>query len=361
MWLWLGIGSIAAYVLMRSKEKRWTRSGEPQRGHFRGVDVRYDLDQIKLKSTVLTRVGVPLPSGVEFTIAREGLIARLLRRLGIGREVDTGLSGFDFEFEIQSEYPQVGAWLGQSPSVRKVIKALFDKGIGSLSANSGQLYLDMVVPVADAYDPRAQSELAVMLTAIAESGVPAGESRVSVWQRAWPPMLWAYAWAIIAALMYLSSAYHNFPALIDAQDWRWHATLVAMAIAPVILWLAACWMRDSILARIVLVEFAIVGTAGFVFGAPLVAERANIELASGSSHAVQVAVRSLYRERQRKHTDFYLILEPFLPGETMPVRVEVDRSTHVAIEAVANPIVSFEWRTGALGQPIVVAKPVLVE
>ena len=69
MWLWLGIGSIAAYVLMRSKEKRWTRSGKPQSGHFRGVEVRYDLDQITrfavTHDTLAVRLTLPLAGRVE--------------------------------------------------------------------------------------------------------------------------------------------------------------------------------------------------------------------------------------------------------------------------------------------------------
>jgi hypothetical protein len=363
MWIFFGIGGVAAYLLMRSKHKHWIRQGELCSGFFRGTAVNFSLHKRKQKSVALMRVGVAMPSSITFAIYRENWFSRLLRRLWIGREVDTGLAGFDLEFEIQCESALVGPWLRQSLAARQAITSLFEKHVSSIIAYQGQLFLDMKIGQTEAEYPSLQSELALLLTTIAQSNPPEGNaeaSTFSLWKRAWLPMLWAYSWAATAIVALLGSAYYTYPAMIDSGEWRFWIRLGALAISPIPIWFAARWMRDSLVARIVLTEFIFVGTAGFVFGAPILAERANIDFASGPASAVELSVLGAQTKRHRRHSEYFLDLEPFASGRREPARLEVSRASYESVRTVTLPRVTVHWQMGALGQPIVISEPILV-
>lgn len=363
MWIWFGLGAFAAYILMRSKQKRWTRQGEACRGFVRGAAVDYTLDLIKVKSTVLMRVGVAMPSTITFVIQRENWFSRLLRRLWIGREVDTALPSFDLEFEIQSESAQLGPWLRESSAARQAIKSLFDKQVSSITAYQGQLFLDMTVDLAYAENPSLQTELALLLTTITQANPPEASAKASVfllWKRAWPPMLWAYTWAVTAMLTYLSAVFYTYPAMIDSGEWRFWIRLGAIALSPLPIWLAARWMKDSLVARMVLTEFIFVGTAGLIFGAPTILERANIDFASGPIHTVELSIVGFEKKRRGKYSDYFLDLEPFAPESRAKARLEVTRAVYEYFYRFDAPRVRVHWQMGALGQPIILSEPELV-
>jgi hypothetical protein len=366
MWIWFGIGAFAAYLLMRSKQKRWSRKGQASRGFVRGIAVDYSLDHIKLKSSVLMRVGVAMPSNIAFVIQRENWFSRLLRNFWIGREVDTDLPSFDREFEIQCESALLGPWLQQSSAARGAIKSLFDKEIYSITAYQGQLFLDMNLDQADAENPSLQTELAALLNTIAQSKPPDASpkaSNFSLLKRAWPPMLWAYTWAAIAMVAYYVPAFYAYPAMINSGDWRFWIRLGALALSPIIIWLAARWMRDSLVARIVLTEFIFVGTLGFVFGAPIVVERVNIDFATGAQHSIESSVlgfETKTRRGRQRNREYFLDLEPFAPGNSGPARLKVSGAIFRSIRDADSPRIIVQWQMGALGQPIVISEPVLV-
>ncbi len=363
MWIWLGIGGVAAYVLARSRERSWVFEGEPRRGSYAGESVQYELRQTAMKRGVNLRIGVPVPIGVEFRVAREGWLSRLLRRAGIGREVATGMARFDDAFEVQSEDARIGSWLRDSAPARGAINHIFSLRVSALIAHGGRMWAEIWLEKAG---PQAESKsiaIAAMLQQIAMEAPPArtrGEiQRVSVWSRAWLPMLWTYGWTVAAFTAFFGGLFSHatYPSTVNALSWATQISLCALMLSPVLIWLAARWMRDSIVARIVLGEFILVGTAGFVIGAGLLALSGNTELATAPIQTSRVELLRTETVRNRGSADYYLVLSPFAPGATTPAKIKVNSDDYRRVAGKAGQELEVRWRIGAFGQPVVVEAP----
>jgi len=364
MWIWIGIGGVAAYVLARSREKSWDWEGESRQAEYCGKPVPHIVHETKAKAHIRLRVGVRMPAGIEFRIAREGTLSRLLRKARIGREVETGLANFDHSYEVQSEDPRIGKWLRESAPARTVIGRLFGKSVNELVAYGGRMWVEMTLPRSDSMQAYTATQIAAALLEIRATDPPArAASQVqgaALWSRAWLPMLWTYGWATVAFVTYLGSAFFEYPATVDSTQWRMLVSGIALAVSPFIIWLAARWMRDSIMARLVLGEFITIGTIGFVIGAGIVAERGNIELAWSPIQTSQVEVTARTSTRWRRHTDHFLLLSPLEPGANGHAKVKVGRSLYETLGSKPSAQVLVRWRVGAFGQPIVVEEPKLV-
>lgn len=364
MWVWIGIGGVAAYVLARSREKSWDWEGESRDSQYCGKSVPHMVHETIVKDHVRLQIGVRIPAGIEFRISREGMLSRFLRNAGIGREVHTGLASFDHTFEVQSEDPRIGRWLRESAPARKVIERLFAKPVAALIAHGGRMWVEMTVPRSDTMQAYTATQTAAALLEICATDPPARPvSQVrgaALWSRAWLPMLWTYGWATVALVTYLGSAFFEYPTTVDSTQWRRYVSAIALALSPVVIWLAARWMRDSIMARLVLGEFITIGTLGFVIGAGIVAERGNIELAWSPIQTSQVEVIDRTRSRWLRQISYFLVVAPFEPGATEFAWIRVGRSLYNAESVGPTTWVELRWRVGAFGQPIVVEEPRLV-
>ncbi|MGQ0799863.1 MAG: hypothetical protein ACT4NL_07095 [Pseudomarimonas sp.] len=364
MWIWIGIGGVAAYVLARSREKSWDWEGESREAEFCGKPVPHIVHETKTKESVRLKVGVRIPADIEFRIAREGTLSRLLRQAKVGREVETGLANFDDTYEVQSEDPRIGQWLRESAPARTLIGRLFGKSVTELIAHGGRLWVEMSLPRSDTMQAYAVTQIASSLLELRATEPPArigsGRNGAALWSRAWLPMVWTYGWATVAIVTYLGSAFFQYPTTVDSLQWRVFVSGLALLLSPVAIWLAARWLRDSIMARLVLGEFIVIGTIGFVFGAGVLAERGNIEMAWSPIQTSQVEVTARTSKRWRRHTEYFLFLTPFVPGETEPAKVKVDTTLYQTLGTDPTTQVVVKWRVGALGQPIVVEAPSLV-
>jgi len=361
MWIWIGIGGVAAYVLARSREKSWNWQGESREAEFCGKPVPHSVHETKTKESVRLKVGVRMPVDIEFRIAREGMLSRLLRKARIGREVETGLANFDDTYEVQSEDPRIGKWLRESLPARTIIGRLFGKSVTELIAHGGRMWVEMTVPRSDTMQAYTATQIASSLLELRATEPPArigsGRSGATLWSRAWLPMLWTYGWATIAFVSYLGSAFFQYPTTVDSTPWRMFVSGIALLVSPLAIWLAARWLRDSIMARLVLGEFIVIGTIGFVVGAGFVAERGNIELAWSPIQTSLVEVTARTSKRWRRHTDYFLVLAPFVPGETKPAKVKVPGTLYQTLGTDPTTQVEVKWRVGAFGQPIVAEAP----
>ncbi len=367
MLIWLGIGGVAAYVLARSRERSWVFEGEPRSGSYAGESFQYELDKTAMKRGVKLRVGVPVPIGVVFRVARESQLSRLLRRAGIGREVATGIAGFDDAFEVQSEDARIGSWLRHSAPARGAINHMFNMRVSALLAHGGRMWAEMWLEKSGSHAEGKAVAIAAMLQRVAAEAPPArtpGEiQRVSVWSRAWLPMLWTYGWTVAAFTASFGGLFSiaQYPSTVNAFSWATQVSLYALMLSPVLIWMAARWMRDSIAARIVLGEFIFVGTAGFVVGAGLLALSGNTQLATAPIQTSQVELLHTEVVRKRGGPDHYVVLSPFAPGATKPAKVRVFTDDYRKIERkgpqVGPKVLEVRWRIGAFGQPIVVEAP----
>lgn len=274
MWIAIGIGGVTAYLLMRLRQKDWEFSGEPRSGFHAGQALRYAVRETPLKHGVRLRVGVELAPGVEFRIAREGLLSRLLRRARVGREVQTGLANFDDRYEVQSEDARLGPWLRESTEARTAITQLFNRGCSRIVAHRGHLWAEGTVKQSGALAAHAAAAMAASVQQLADSAPPARSPReietASLWSRAWLPMLWSYGWLGFALFALLDAMTSSYPLTVEAYEWGKTASGYALLLSPVLIWLAARWMRDSMMARVVLVEFILVGSiSSAALGGPL--------------------------------------------------------------------------------------------
>lgn len=363
MWIWIGIGGAAAYTFARLRQKAWDFAGEPRAGQHAGQSVQYAVRERGLKHGVELAVGVPIAAGVEFRIAREGLFSGLLRRAGIGREVSTGLADFDRSYEIQSEDARLGRWLRDSPSARQAIAYLFGRRVRRLVAHRGWLWTEFVAERSGPQATRAATAMAATLVKLVAAQPPARPGRevdgVSLWSRAWLPMLWTYGWTSAALLGIAGHAVGqaDYPATVNALSWGKQVAACALMLSPLTIWLAARWLRDSIMARIVLGEFILVGTLGFMVGTGVLAVHGNSGLASSPIETSEVSLIGHEVRPRRGGVDHFLVFAPFAPGENAPARIQVGADLHRHASRGGHKRFELRWRMGAFGQPVVVEAP----
>jgi|GEM_PF-1695950 len=361
MWIWIGIGGAAAYLLTRSREKSWDWDGESRQARYCGKPVPHRVHETKTKNHIHLRVAVRIPTGIEFRIGRESMLSRLLRRAGIGREVQTGLAGFDDTYEVQSEDPRIGNWLRESAPARKVIGRLFGKSVSELIAHNGRMWVEMTLPRSETMKAYAATQIAAALIELRMTQPPARAARAvnaaAIWSRAWLPMMWTYGWAVAAAVTFFGVVFIQYPQPVDAFQWRLKVSGIALALSPMCIWLAARWLRDSIMARIVLAEFITVGTFSFALGAGYIAERGNIEMARAPIQTAQVEVRDYSKHRHTRSTTYFLHVEPFAPDATANAKFKVSGALYQAVQRNSAQKIALRWRVGAFGQPIVVEEP----
>lgn len=363
MWIWLGLSGIGAYLVARSTARRWKFTGEPRIGAVHGKQFAYELETRTQKRTRVDRIAVPMADGVEFRIAREGSFARFLHRIGVGREIETGLASFDDDYEIQSADPQLGAWLRDSMHARTFIGRLFTSlGVAEIVAHRGRLMTGLTATDEGVASDAKARRIAQALTELAACDPPQRPTyethALKLWGRAMPVMLWTYGWALAAAMLWLANAFEVYPSTVNANEFALRLGTITALATPLVLYAAARWMRDSTVARLVLFELLLIGTPAFVIGGTLAGIRANTDWASGPTHQQQTSISYVDRTRHRRSSTYYLVVKPW--SDLGPeARFQVQQATYQ--NAKGGDRVEIVWREGALGQPIVVQAPTILK
>lgn len=361
MWIWLGLSGIGAWLVARSQAREWEFSGEPRRGSVGDEPFAYEIATTMRKQVRIDRVAVAVPDGVEFRVARETSFGRFLHRIGIGREIETGVVRFDNRFEIQSEDRRLGPWLRESTTARESIIELFEMGVREVVAHRGRIFVTLSGKDEGASNDARAWRAARVLNRLAACEPPRRPvyeiDSLHLWPRAMPVMMWSYGWATLAAILWLVNSEGSYPITVNSTDFALRMALYALLASPLAFYAAARWLRDSTLARLVLFEFVLIGMPAFVIGSALAGQRANEDWANGPILKVETRVLAKDRVRKRRGSHFYLIVEPWRdlgPGARFRVRYDIFDQVR------QGDRLEIAWRPGALGQPVVVQPPRIV-
>jgi hypothetical protein len=170
------------------------RDGHTLRGDHAGIRYRCSYTPPTRHTPSGVTVAIPAPVPGEFRIARERGAHRLLKRLGLDREVTTGDPDFDHDFHVAADGASHAAAALADPDARAEVAALFQLRCAEVSQTEHELQVRWVYLGAGAVDVSilriAVAHLASLGSALARApGQPAATAPLATAAAGGPGML----------------------------------------------------------------------------------------------------------------------------------------------------------------------------
>ena len=264
-----------------------------------------------------------IPQGVHFSIWRENWFDRLGKRLGLGREVETGDDYFDHRFYFDCDDAQVLAELDRKPGFARQLGS-FDAQIAThglepaeLRARDGMLEALLLGRDADgaAAEEKAVAFLAPLIEAL--NRIPGRAMRYRDRTRL-PRLLFAAVWALGVAggsfLWGFCSDRLVAPAALFRASVPW--SLAALCVALVF---ASRWIGAGARRHVILLACASLGLPGFLLAGFLAMRALDLSLPQDAPAAIPIEKAQLeVRERRRLGTAYSVTLQGKSQGSGVP-------------------------------------------
>ncbi len=360
--IWLGlVAVIGAYFLWLNHRRLYDFEGESaQFVADDGSVQRYELSERNVgKTGIVRKIGVHLPQQLQFDIAREDFLSRLLESVGIGREILTRDSRFDRTYTVQSEDARVALWIRGAKEARTAVDTLFRDDAHRVVAYAGRIWVEIHRPKDRTPASRVEiariANLLVQIVASVPASVRGNGAPDNWWARAVLPLAISNGALALSIAFFFRHAFHPFPAHLNMPQVYLKMAPFVFLISLALLWFGAWWLKDSSRARVVLAELLLVGTPSLMFAGLSLAGEINMNFARGAAEVREAEVISTEVKRGRRSRSYYVYLEPLAADQNGAMRLKVSSFAYEA--ARTNPALRVRWQRGAFGFPFVLEEP----
>jgi len=326
MWLLVGLLVMVAggvSLVLIGREGDW--EGE-RRGAAR---VRIQGDASKLTNV---RVGIELPSTLDFELRRELWFDRWAKAMGLAVEQQLRRERFDRAIYLVSDETRVRALLLGKPVLADRMAGIPEGWLASfnfqrLVCRNGEMYVDLVRPGArspsahiDALIDEATRRLQALAAELPdERGLPPRRDRVFL--RATLVLGVAGGLATNGVLQLTRMAFTYMPYMPDTG--RLHALALPISVVTLLVLLTGTmWLvgRTS-RAHYVLLQVLLIGGFGAYLSAYGLVHDANTSLDREERVELDMTVTGRHRVHHRRHTNYYLYVRSASGGVPLPLAV----------------------------------------
>jgi hypothetical protein len=211
--------------------------------------------------------GVPQSGGLPFMVRRERWYDRLLKWLGLAREMQLADQSLDDQWFFVTDYPRDMKALFSHHDVRQALGGLLHAGVESLHATTQRIWCVLPSKAGEQESTRTQAMNALLSFAAALSAHRAAlevpPKRRHTRQRAFV-FVGVHLVLLIAGCIGLFASVTDQVYLADISEWTVYTAIVAGM--GLLLWLGAIvlWFRRTSWIGWVLTDFLISGVAGIV-------------------------------------------------------------------------------------------------
>lgn len=322
----------------------------------------YELQEVSNKGRIVkVRIGVTAPEHFNFTVRAERPHDRMFKWLGIATEIQTRDPQFDRTLYVESDARGVAMLLKRRPELRKALIDVFSQ------ANEHGLLAVRVRCLRRRLWVEFRPKDGNVVHAVVRGFVPllhrlreAISSHELAARDLHDPFVWrAAAVLAVSTSSIVVGGLGLTRALIGRTDILEPSSLFfACAIPGALLALGALlgivgWLGGSSRAHLVLIEFTLVGVAGFALSGFALGREMNIDLDSRPAKAyvlsnVTTEHKITRGRRGRKNHHYYLHTQQWQPSHRGAYRtIEITKTDYLALQNARQAVIHV--RPGALG------------
>lgn len=359
--MWFGFGLIT--LLTAFAVSVYARTCASWKGETRTAanGRTYEHQEVRQKGKVRrVRLGVSAPTEFNFVARKERLHDRLFKWIGISVEMQVDAPEFDTTLYLESDARAIGTLLRDRPALRRAILNAFSYAADNklrrmrLQCAYGRVWLEFRTADAKMLPATAQA-LVPDLCEFAD-GLHLCQSQAD---DVHDPFVWRAALLLsisTATLVYgvigLAHANMGRTDIIEQARLFWRVVPLGMVLSILFLLLILGWLGRSSRTHLVLLEAALVGSAGFVLSTFGLAREANVDFDQRPAQVhvmndIHTEQRTTIGRNGRQRHYFYVYTADWRPGRSDPLRLEIDRSSFERLGETR--MVTIRTRPGALG------------